>query len=193
MKLLKIICVLFFVFAASSLSAHPHVFINNSLEILCDDSGIKALRNVWEFDEIFSKSIIEEYDTDGNGVFSEKESRDVYENAFINIKNFNFYTHVMFGGKSISHSNIEAFKPVISGNKMIYEFTVPLSVPLKQGDHLDICVYDDSFFIAFTEPEGKVRIVNQGSRAYSFRITENDETSDYGPSFPSIIRVKPEK
>ncbi|MFW5807667.1 MAG: DUF1007 family protein [Spirochaetota bacterium] len=182
-------CILWMVFTVRA-AAHPHVFINNSIEIICSDTGVRGIRNVWEFDEIFSRSIIDDYDLDRSGTFSEKERKDVYDNAFINIKNFNFYTHVHCRGKEISHEAVTDFVPHISDGKLIYEFIVPLDLSVGPGDHLDVCVYDDSYFIAFTEPDGKVLVKNTGERNYTFSIIQNKEQSDYGPSYPSIIRVR---
>ncbi len=188
---MKRIIFISFILCGALLYAHPHVFINNTLEIYCDNSGVSYIRNIWEFDEIFSRSIIDDYDSDRNGIFSAKENKDVYENAFINIKNFNFYSHVIFKGKEITHSNIRDFKPVISGNKLIYEFSVPLSIALSNSEYVDVCIYDDSYFIAFSDPKGKVIVRSKGGRNYSSSIITNDEESGYGSTFPSIIRVKP--
>jgi ABC-type uncharacterized transport system substrate-binding protein len=176
---------------AGTISAHPHIFINNTTEFICDENGITGIKNVWEFDEIFSKTIIEEYDLDGSGNFSSKEIDDIYENAFINIKNFNFYTNVKFKGNTVSHSKVSSFKPYLKGEILVYEFFVPLDIKLSDSDYIDVCIYDDSYFIAFADPTGNVKITKSTTRAYRYSIKKNSEVSDWGPAFPSIIRVSP--
>lgn len=58
--------------------AHPHVFIDTTVEVILDDMGrAKALRIGWTYDEFFSLTIVEDAgaDTDGDGEISEAEMK----------------------------------------------------------------------------------------------------------------------
>ena len=56
------------------LSAHPHVFIRNTLTFVFDENGLKGIEQRWVFDEMFSAGIIFDYDTDANGSFDPVET-----------------------------------------------------------------------------------------------------------------------
>lgn len=53
--------------------SHPHVFIEVRIEVELDARGIEGIWQHWTFDEYFSAWIIEEFDTDGDGKFSDEE------------------------------------------------------------------------------------------------------------------------
>ncbi|MEC9463046.1 MAG: DUF1007 family protein, partial [Pseudomonadota bacterium] len=49
-------------FATPALS-HPHIFAEARVEIVAADDGtLKELRNVWRFDDIFSSSVLMDFD-----------------------------------------------------------------------------------------------------------------------------------
>ena len=49
-------------FASPALS-HPHIFAEARVEIVATDDGmLKELRNVWRFDDIFSSSVLMDFD-----------------------------------------------------------------------------------------------------------------------------------
>ena len=50
-------------FAGSGAFAHPHVFVEASLEIVLDKDGrFSKLRQVWRFDELFSATVVLDFD-----------------------------------------------------------------------------------------------------------------------------------
>src|SRR3546814_2987559 len=43
--------------------AHPHIFAEARLEVVtADDGTVSELRNVWRFDEVFSSSVLPDFD-----------------------------------------------------------------------------------------------------------------------------------
>ncbi len=47
--------------------AHPHVFAEARMEVVIGDQGvIDELRHVWRFDELFSSTVLVEFDTSAN-------------------------------------------------------------------------------------------------------------------------------
>ncbi len=68
---------------APPIQAHPHVFISARLEVDLDDDGIAGFWHYWSFDEYFSAWILEEFDTDQDGVLSPQEQQAVYENTLL--------------------------------------------------------------------------------------------------------------
>ena len=47
----------------SAAAAHPHVFAEARLEVVLNpDRTVKSLRNLWRFDEVFSSTVLMEFD-----------------------------------------------------------------------------------------------------------------------------------
>ena len=47
---------------AGPASAHPHVFIENKVAFVFDAGKVTALRLSWAFDEVFSDSLLMQFD-----------------------------------------------------------------------------------------------------------------------------------
>ena len=54
-------------------SAHPHVFVDYSVEPVLRDGAIVGVRVVWRFDDFYSGLILDSVDTDRDGVLSDPE------------------------------------------------------------------------------------------------------------------------
>jgi ABC-type uncharacterized transport system substrate-binding protein len=55
---------------ATPVLAHPHIFVDTTHQLIFDDQGrLSAVRVTWDYDELFSFTMLldEDYDTDGDG------------------------------------------------------------------------------------------------------------------------------
>jgi ABC-type uncharacterized transport system substrate-binding protein len=53
--------------AATPAHVHPHVFAEARLEVDVDPAGtVTALRHVWRFDDVFSSTVLVEFDKNGS-------------------------------------------------------------------------------------------------------------------------------
>ena len=60
--------------------SHPHIFAEARLEIVgADDGTVKELRNVWRFDEVFSSSVLLDFDQNTNLKLDEAELAELEE------------------------------------------------------------------------------------------------------------------
>ena len=143
----KVLCLIlcFLPFAAK---AHPHVFVDARFELVFVDNKLHSINQEWHFDELFSMSIIDDFDANQDGVFSEEEIANVQENAFENLKNYNFFNNIFYGENKIENLEYTSFKAAIDDKKMIYDFTVALKEPLDVLTSLtSIGLYDPEYFI----------------------------------------------
>ncbi|MGQ3281388.1 MAG: DUF1007 family protein, partial [Shinella sp.] len=47
--------------------AHPHIFAEARLEVVAGEDGtVSELRNVWRFDDMFSASVVMDFDKNSN-------------------------------------------------------------------------------------------------------------------------------
>ena len=84
----------------------------------------------WEFDEIFSSFVIKQHDHDRNGKFDQVEIASVQKEAFSNLHEYDYFTHVRVDGKKMALDQVEDFRATIKKGILIYEFTLRLPKPV---------------------------------------------------------------
>ena len=142
----KYFCVFFFLFLfATGISwAHPHVFMDCHLEIYWKGGKPDMCKVVWIFDKFFSNDIISAYDQDKNGIFDKQETQLVYNNAFINLKNYYYFTFIRNDGSTTSPASVFDFEASHSHGTMTYSFFVKL--PPTSERKISIASYDYTYF-----------------------------------------------
>lgn len=162
-----------------NLYSHPHMQILNRSTFDFKDEKISGVWLEWEFDAYFSADIIMSYDLNEDGVFSESEKEDIYNNAFISLKDFNFFTYLRVGGNRTSPKEVENFSAYIDDKEnLFYRFYVDLSFLEEREFYLS--VYDFSYFCAcFYQEESPVNFINNGNLDPEFKIKKNEEYPVY--------------
>jgi ABC-type uncharacterized transport system substrate-binding protein len=139
---------LFLLLTASTLQAHPHVWIECGISAEFDDQGLTGFRQRWVLDEMFSASMLPVIDQNNDGVISAEESEVAKREAFDNLKEYNYFTDVRIDGKPFTVQFVKEFRCTLdASNRLVYEFVVPCTV--KAGPAfktVTIGVYDQSFF-----------------------------------------------
>ena len=61
---------------AAPLLAHPHVFVDATVEVLTDAGAVTGVRLVWSYDDFFSLMLTEDLgvDTDGDLILTDAEA-----------------------------------------------------------------------------------------------------------------------
>ncbi|MCD4650424.1 MAG: DUF1007 family protein [Candidatus Cloacimonetes bacterium] len=163
-----------FLLASIALFTHPHCFIDNWFEIEIDAQGMKGITVNWKFDEMFSESIIIDYDTNRNGIFEEDEAYTIYNEAFINLKNYNYFLDVKIDGRNFPVESTTDFKPSQEGVFLIYSFFVTLPVDLSTNMRLvTVMCYDPTYFIMVeTNPQSGVTVSASPEVKFSTEMVE---------------------
>ena len=58
-------------------AAHPHVFIDYTVTVLCGDAGITGVRLSWTFDEMYSSMLFHDYTSRPQGALTGGFQREV--------------------------------------------------------------------------------------------------------------------
>jgi len=147
---LLILCAI--LFTPAVLSAHPHMFLTSSEEFVWDKGRLSGCWIEWTFDQFFSADIIQAYDHDGNGKFDDAETKEVYNGAFIYLKNYYYFTFIRQGQNRTNPQSVSSFRAGIRGPKMWYRFFVDLSK--SSPGEICLSVYDYTFFCDIRYPDG---------------------------------------
>lgn len=162
-----------FLTVGASAFAHPHLYMENTIEFVWEKDQLKGAYLEWTFDRYFSADIINWLDVDKNGRFNATESVEVYNNAFINLENYYYYTFIREGTKRTNPSGVSEFKAIAKNGIMTYQFFIDLSE--HTGNELYFAVYDYTFFcnISFSESAPVQLTYNFIFVQPAFSITKN--------------------
>ena len=183
---------LFFLSCSRELNAHPHVFIDTSVTVVIGADGITGFWIEWEFDEMFSAMIIQDFDEDYDSSFSSAEIENIEENAFSNLKNFHYFTYVSWKGGEYDGKRVEEFYAAVKGGTLVYRFFVPCRISAGYEEKLvKVWVYDNSYYcdVGYSE-DAPVTI--DGAEGYRLRYEIiRDESIEYyyGQVCPLQLRI----
>ncbi|WP_245318833.1 DUF1007 family protein [Consotaella salsifontis] len=141
--------------AASPAWAHPHVFIDAHMEIVgASDGKLKSVRNVWRMDELFSSSVLMDFDKNKNGTLDPDELQAVGKTVRDSIAEWSYYTFVSTAGKEVTmHAPAEIGALYKDGQLLLFfEMEAGEAVDLKTQP-LTISNFDETFYVAFDYPD----------------------------------------
>ena len=161
--------------------AHPHVFVNQRLDIVFDEKGLAGIGVHWEFDEMFAGMITEHNDLNGNGCFEPQEVRSVKENAFDYIKEHSYFTFIKIDDRPFTVKFITNFNAVLKNDRLIYEFFIPCHVMATEHfKHVIVTSYDPSYYTAiFFTKKGPIRLTAANTFDVQTEVGEDPNTKIY--------------
>jgi len=131
--------------------AHPHVFVDANIEIVRNDKGeFTELRHVWRFDELFSATIILDFDKNGDDKLNKVELKEVTDTIHKSISEFDFFTAIRIAGKPVDFYEPDELKAYFKDDQMIMLLEVEPSKPQDlTSEPVRISISDTSFYVAF--------------------------------------------
>lgn len=131
-------------------SAHPHMFLTSQEEFVWDKTKLSGCWLEWTFDQFFSADLMN-FDANHDGKFSAAETKEVYNNAFIYLKNYYYFMFIRQGGKRTNPAGVQNFSVSQADGRVTYRFYIDLS-KAAPGD-LYLAVYDYTFFCDIRSPD----------------------------------------
>lgn len=142
--------------AAGPALAHPHVFVDARMTIKGDGHGhLTGLTNIWAMDELFSASVIPDFDANANGKLDEDELAAVGEQVRKSIAEWSFYTFVKVRDEEVALIQPKAFQVDWDdkAGKLIFRFDMALRNPIDlAATPVTLTNFDKTFFVAFDFP-----------------------------------------
>lgn len=137
--------------AASPAQAHPHVWIEMQSEVIFDAQGlISGVKLTWTFDDGYAQVALDGLDTNGNGIYDPAELEPLTRENLESLKDYDYFTHVRFGGKAQAMGAPAESSQTYSDDKLRLQFQLPLVTPVDptKGEFV-LKVYDPEFYISF--------------------------------------------
>jgi ABC-type uncharacterized transport system substrate-binding protein len=136
---------------ASPALAHPHIFIEEHVEVLFDQGNVTGVRMTWSFDELYSSMLRSDYTDTKKGPITAKDIRSLHDKAFTNLASVHYFTTMTLDDKPVTLGTPKDFTASFNADdKAIYSFVIPLTLP-KPADKnlLEIAVFDPEYYVDF--------------------------------------------
>lgn len=139
--------------------AHPHVWVDYLVAVHFNQDGLVGFQHRWLFDDMFSSQIMEMFDADSDGSFSDDEVEAVRQGAFAYLEEYDYFIMVKVDGQDAVAPEIRDFHARIDGHQVIYEFFTPLSAPAaEQATTVQLLVADMEYFVDMAFVSGGLSI-----------------------------------
>lgn len=142
--------------------AHPHMWIDGTIELHLDGGGLSGLTATWTFDEFNSAEMIFMFDDDLDGNLSPAEVERIHDEAFAHLVQLDYFLIVFAGQDRVEVPQADSFDARIERGRLIYEFTIPLRLSWGRLDDTVIAFFDVSYFIDFLSEGARDRYAHSG-------------------------------
>ncbi len=135
-------------FATPALS-HPHIFAEARVEIVAADDGtLKELRNVWRFDDIFSSSVLMDFDKNTDLKLDHGELNEIANTIRDSLGDYSYFTFISKDGASSDIARPDIFNVDFKDNQLLVFFVAKPKTSLKIGGRMSFGVYDPTLYTA---------------------------------------------
>ena len=133
--------------------AHPHVFADARLEVVAGpDGNIQELHNVWRFDEVFSSSVLMDFDKNTNLVLDRPELEEIGRTVLASLQEFGYYTTLSHDGRKIGVAKPDVINVDYKDGQILMFFAVKPAAPMPLKGKLTFGVYDPTLYASIDFP-----------------------------------------
>lgn len=130
-------------------SSHPHVFAEARLDVIVDPDGtVRSLRHLWRFDDLFSSTVLIEFDGNGDLKLDDAELKEVAQTVYDSLADFNYFQMVTLDGKDVAMKPPPQLMANYENDQLIIMFEAEPQEPLSLKGRVDFGVYDPTFYTA---------------------------------------------
>ncbi|RWQ87114.1 MAG: DUF1007 family protein [Mesorhizobium sp.] len=137
-------------------AAHPHVFAEARLDVVVGtDRDVETLRHLWRFDELFSSTVLMEFDKNSDLTLDAKELDEVALTIHASLAEYNYFQMVTVDGKDAAMAPPGKLIISYEGNQLVVQFETQPKETLPLAGKVSIGVYDPTFYTAidFTDDD----------------------------------------
>lgn len=139
-----------------SASAHPHIFAEARLDVMVDAGRtVTSLRNLWRFDDLFSSTVLVEFDKNKDLKLDDTELQAISDTIYKSLAEYDYFQLVSVNGKDVAIAQPKQLIATFEDNQLVVLFETTPKEPLKLVGKVDFGIYDPTFYTAidFTEDD----------------------------------------
>ena len=150
--------------------------------MIFDKNKITAIHMVWLFDDMFSLTLMDQFDHNHDTRFFDQENDEVRDNAFVALADIDFMTYLRRNEKVVKIAGFHDFVADITDKGRVkYSFTLDLAEPVDPvADQIGLSIYDPEFYIdvGFVQKDPILFSGNTGLTC-SYKMGEDDKHRIY--------------
>ncbi len=130
-------------------SVHPHVFAEARLDVVVNpDKTVKSLRHLWRFDDVFSSTVLVEFDKNSDLKLDDAELQDVAQTVHDSLAEYNYFQIVTADGKDVAMKPPPRLMANYDNDQLIIMFESEPKTTLPLKGKVDFGIYDPTFYTA---------------------------------------------
>ncbi|MCP1200388.1 DUF1007 family protein [Notoacmeibacter sp. MSK16QG-6] len=128
--------------------AHPHVWAEARMEVVIEGDTVTALRHVWRFDDIFSATVILEFDKNTDNTLDTEELEEVGRVIRESTAEFDYFQSVTKDGKTAPMMPPPVINTDLQDGRLLVFFESRTMPPMPLNGKLSFGVFDPTFYTA---------------------------------------------
>jgi ABC-type uncharacterized transport system substrate-binding protein len=163
--------------APVSAFAHPHIFVEARLEVVAGpDGNVQELHNIWRFDEVFSSSVLMDFDKNTNLKLDPDELKEVGKTVRDSLVDYDYYVNMTLNGKTIKVNKPDVINVDYKDGQLLMFFAVTPSEPMPmKGNKLSFGIYDPTLYTSIDFPtDGDMVTIGGGFKTCQNKVVRPD-------------------
>jgi ABC-type uncharacterized transport system substrate-binding protein len=162
--------------AAEPADAHPHIFVDAQFEaVAASDGTLSEVRDTWRFDEVFSSSVLIDFDKNENGTLDPAELSAVAKTVRTSLAKYNYYTNVTVNGKPVTLSMPDVIHASYDNQSLILSFSQRPAAPTSLKGLTVFGVYDPTLYTALDfAGDGDIKTSGPGFTSCKRKVVRPD-------------------
>jgi ABC-type uncharacterized transport system substrate-binding protein len=159
--------------APAAAFAHPHIFVEARLEVVAAPDGtIKELHNIWRFDEVFSSSVLMDFDKNTNLKLDPDELTEVGKTVRDSLVDYDYYVNMSINGKVVKVDKPDVINVDYKDGQLLMFFAVkPAETMSLKGNRLSFGIYDPTLYTSIDFPtDGDIVTMGDAFKSCSQKI-----------------------
>ncbi|RLQ88435.1 DUF1007 family protein [Notoacmeibacter ruber] len=136
------------VMAPAAALSHPHVWAEARMEVVIEGDTVTALRHVWRFDDIFTATVIMEFDSNADDTLDAAELEAVGKVIRESTAEFDYFQSVTVNGKAAPMMPPPVIATDLQDGRLLVFFESRTMPPVPLSGKLAFGVFDPTFYTA---------------------------------------------
>ncbi|EGE56698.1 hypothetical protein RHECNPAF_580010 [Rhizobium etli CNPAF512] len=162
--------------APAAAFAHPHIFVEARLEVVAGaDGSVEELRNVWRFDEVFSSSVVMDFDKNTDLKLEPNELAEVGKTVKQSLADYDYYMNLTINGKNVTVQQPDIIHVDYKNGQLLMFFAVKPAEKMPLKGRLAFGVYDPTLYTSIDFPtDNELSMIGDGFKACKHQVVRPD-------------------